>query len=128
MSCRDPIRSWVSCQKSPLEYAWRSGDIHDDWYENRRTKPLEQNIRQGFKHGVRHEEDRQRCIIHARRHVIQVLLEAGNLSIANIRSVQEGEKVQNAKLKHSVSVQKLLGGMLTHGINVRSSFHKSLRS
>lgn len=42
---------------------------------------------------LRNEEDRQRRIVFPSRHIMKRLLQAIDLCIANIRSVEEGEKV-----------------------------------
>jgi hypothetical protein len=77
-------------------------DLHDDWNKNRRTKALQQDIRERLEHGVRDEENRERGIIFARRQGMlrwtKTLLQTVNLRVADVCSVEECQKVEDTEL------------------------------
>jgi hypothetical protein len=83
---------------------FRRSDVHDYWDENRWAKALQQDIREGFEDGIGYEEDRESSIIFASRQGMfrrtKTLLQAVDLGVADIGSVEEGEKVENAELHH----------------------------
>jgi hypothetical protein len=58
---------------------------------------------------------------------MQTGLQAVDFRVSDIRSVEEGKKVEYTKLDCQRRGE-LWGSKLTHGIKVRSSFQTSLRS
>lgn len=66
-------------------------NIHDDGYENRRAKALQQYVGCRFKDGVRDEEDGECRIVLSSGHVMQVLLQSIDLCVSNVRSIEESQ-------------------------------------
>jgi hypothetical protein len=66
---------------------------HDGGDEARRPQPLEQDVGKGFKHRVRHEEDGERGV-ELRCREAQVVAETGDLGVADVGSVEEGEEIE----------------------------------
>lgn len=75
----------------------RGSDSHDDGDKDGRAQLFEQNVGQGLKHGVRDEEDGQGGIV-AGYSESQILTHAGDLSVPDIGTIQEGQEVQATKL------------------------------
>jgi pyruvate-formate lyase len=76
----------------------KEGGIHDNWNEDGRPQSLQQDIGEGLENGVRDEENRERRIISARRHVMKALLQTIDFRISDIRSVEESEEIEDTEL------------------------------
>jgi hypothetical protein len=72
-------------------------NLHYDWDENRRSEALQEDVGGGLEECIRDEENRKSCIILARCVHVQVLRKPHDLGIANICSIQEGEKIEGAE-------------------------------
>lgn len=110
--------------------------LHGDRDEVRGAQSLEQDVGYRLEDGVRHEEDGQGGIVAGRREA-EVRAQAGELCVADVGAVQEGEQVEEAELvagwTGSGSVRLAADGgegasQRTQGISMKSSLRMSLRS
>ena len=72
--------------------------LHDDGDEDGWPQLLEQDVGEGLKHGIRHEEDGQTRIVSANTQA-KVLSEACDFGVTNVGPVKEGEEVEEAELR-----------------------------
>jgi hypothetical protein len=66
---------------------------HDGRNKDTWSQPLKQDIGKRLKQCIAHKEDGERCIVLSVRH-LQILLQAINFRISNVRSVEEGNQVE----------------------------------
>lgn len=71
---------------------------HNNRNEDSWTQALQENIGQGFKDRIGDEEDREGRIVFASSHLMQLLLQASDLCIANIGPVEECQEIEHAQL------------------------------
>lgn len=76
---------------------WKYGYSHNGRDEDGRSRPLQENIGEGFKDGVRNVEDGQAVVEIASRHV-NVIQKTGDFGISNVGPIEEADKVEEAKL------------------------------
>lgn len=110
--------------------------LHGNGYEVGRAQSLEQDVGYRLEDGVRHEEDGQRGIVAGRREA-QVRAQAGELCVADVGTVEEGEQVEEAKLVAGSGQGQGLCDLptegegpwqRTQGISMKSSLRMSFRS
>jgi hypothetical protein len=75
---------------------YRLTQNHDGGYEDAWSQPLEQDIGKGLEQRIAHEEDGERSIVLSVSH-FQILLQTIDLGISDIRSVEEGNQVEERK-------------------------------
>jgi hypothetical protein len=76
----------------------RSLGSHDDGNEDGWAEALQQDIGGRFEDRIRHEEERERSIVLAGANIIQTLLQPIDLGIANVGTIEKGEKVEDTEL------------------------------
>jgi hypothetical protein len=84
-------------------------DVHDDWNEDWRLQPLQEDVGQWLEEGIGDEEQWQAGIVLTCGQVVQTLLQAINLGISDIRTIEEREQIQDTELQASV-LSKSFGG------------------
>ena len=77
---------------------------HDDRDEDAGSEAFQQDVGQRFKAGVGDEEDGEACVVLASRDM-QTRLESIEFGIANIRSVEEADEVEEAEPGNEAEVE-----------------------
>ena len=74
--------------------------LHDDGDKDGRAPSLEHDVGQGLKDGIGHEEQSQSLVVLGHSY-FESVTQAGDVGIADIGSIQEGQQIQTAKLQDS---------------------------
>lgn len=77
---------------------------HNRRNEHRRLQALEQDVGEGFKAGVRDEEERESGVVLATAHV-EVVDEAVDFGVADVSSIEEGDEVEEGQPGDDFDVQ-----------------------
>lgn len=78
-------------------YTPRRVDLHCYGDKHGRADALEQHVGDGLKDGIRHEEDCQRGVVLPDGES-ELLAQAGDVGVADVGAVEEGEEVEEAEL------------------------------